>query len=489
MPDLNTLSLTELRDAIAAGELTAVQATRHCLDRIDRHNGKLNAFTQVFADRAIERARELDQTGVKGPLAGVPIAIKDVLCTDYGKTTCGSRMLADFHAPYTATCVRKLEDAGAIILGKTNMDEFAMGSSTENSALGPTRNPWDPAYVPGGSSGGAAAAMAARLCFGSIGTDTGGSIRQPAAYTGVVGLKPTYGRISRYGLVAFASSLDQAGPFALTLQDAGVMLDVMAGHDPLDTTSTPPAPGSAAGSNATNAPANSSFRIGLAKQYMSDQNAPAVQRAVERAIDAYRAAGAELVEVDLPHTDAGIACYYIVATAEASSNLARYDGVHYGHRTDQPCKDITELYARSRAEGFGDEVKRRIMLGTHVLCSGYFDAYYNRALKVRRLIQRDFLNAFTKCDAILCPTAPTPAFKLGTKVDDPLTMYLNDVYTVPASLAGLPAVSLPAGFDENDNTRLPVGVQLIGPAFSESRLLRIGQTLEAAFGRAESAMA
>lgn len=473
MPDFEAMTLIQLRDAIKAGQRTATQATQHCLDRIERLNPRLNAFVEVYAERAMEQAQRIDQQGHDGLLAGVPIAIKDVLTTDYGHTTCGSKMLATFQAPYTATAVSRLEAAGAIILGKTNMDEFAMGSSTESSFHGPTRNPFDTDFVPGGSSGGAAAAMAARLCYGSIGTDTGGSIRQPAAYTATVGFKPSYGRVSRYGLVAFASSLDQAGAFALTPQDAGVLTQAMSGHDPLDSTSAnlPPL------ESAIDAelPNDGKLRIGLAQEYLNDNNHPDVQRAVEHAIERFKDMGAEIVDVTLPHTDAGIACYYIVATAEASSNLARYDGVHYGHRTSERIEDITELYAKSRSEAFGDEVKRRIMLGTHVLCSGYVDAYYNRALKVRRLIQRDFTQSFEQCDVILCPTTPTPAFKLGEQSDDPLTMYLNDIYTVPASLAGLPAVSVPG---EVPDAKLPVGVQLIGPAFKESMLLRIADELK-----------
>ena len=473
MADLLNMSMIALRDAIATNEVDAVDATQFCLDRIEQFNPTIQAFSQVFAERALQQARAVDAGDITGSLAGVPIAIKEVLATDYGKTTCGSKMLANFEAPYTATCVAKLEQAGAIILGKTNMDEFAMGSSTENSYHGPTRNPWNTDHVPGGSSGGAAAAMAAKMCFGSIGSDTGGSIRQPAAYTGTVGLKPTYGRVSRYGLVAFASSLDQAGPFTLSLDDAGLLLQVMSGCDPLDTTSADVAvPEQAV---ADQLPNGSPLRIGVAREYFSDSNDPSVQTAVEQALQQYRDNGATIVDVQLPHTEAGIACYYIVATAEASSNLARYDGIHYGHRTAEACQDITELYARSRAEGFGDEVKRRIMLGTYVLCSGYYDAYYHRALKVRRLIQQDFFKAFEQCNAILCPTAPTPAFKLGEQLDDPLTMYLNDIYTVPASLAGLPAVSVPAGQNQD---ALPVGIQLIGPAFSEPTLLRIAKTLE-----------
>ncbi len=474
-------TITQIRQAIAEGHASPTEVVRAVLDRIAAVNPSLNVFHEVYEQRAMTRAEAVEKGEVTGPLAGVPIAIKDVLCTDFGRTTCGSKMLADFHAPYTATAVQRLEDAGAIIVGKTNMDEFAMGSSTENCAWGPTLNPWDTGRVPGGSSGGAAAAMAAGLCFGSIGSDTGGSIRQPAALCGVVGLKPTYGRVSRFGLIAFASSLDQIGPFTRTVADAALLLHTMGGRDPRDSTSAdvplprdvldinePPKDGAA-------------LRIGLPRQYFSDANHPAVRRAVDDAAQIYRDAGAELVEVDLPHTKYGIPTYYIVATAEASSNLARFDGVHYGHRTDH-AEDLIDLYARSRAEGFGDEVKRRIMLGTYALSSGYYDAYYNRALKVRRLIKNDFDAVFdaneSGCDAILCPTTTAPAFKLGEKSDDPLAMYLNDVYTVNCNLAGIAGISLPAGFAEVEGKRLPVGVQLLGPAFGEVDLLRIARMYE-----------
>jgi aspartyl-tRNA(Asn)/glutamyl-tRNA(Gln) amidotransferase subunit A len=467
-------TLIELRDAIANRKVSAVEAARAYLDRIEKLDGALHVFDEVYRERALATAERVDRGEIAGPLAGVPIALKDVLCTDYGHTTCSSRMLANFRAPYTATAVQKLEQAGAVILGKTNMDEFAMGSSTENSAFGATRNPWDVQRVPGGSSGGSAAAMAADLCAGSLGSDTGGSIRQPAALCGVVGVKPTYGRISRWGLVAFASSLDQIGPFARTVADAALMLKVMSGHDPLDSTSANVAvPGDMDDVEQSVAP----LRVGVAKQYLSDANDAAVTAAVQEAIEVYKAAGAEVVEVDLPHTEYGIPTYYIVATAEASSNLARYDGVHYGHRAKE-AKDLIDLYSASRAEGFGDEVKRRIMLGTYALSSGYYDAYYLRALKVRRLIKRDFDEAFEKCDAILSPTTTGPAFKLGEKTDDPLAMYLNDVYTVPCSLAGIPGLSLPAGFAEVEGKRLPVGIQLLGPAYEEAKLLRVARIYE-----------
>ena len=480
MPAPPTLITT--RDAIAQGHASAVGTTREYLEHIAEHNGRLNVYHEVYQERALQRAAAVDAGDIKGPLAGVPIAIKDVLCTDFGRTTCGSRMLADFHAPYTATCVQRLEDAGAIVLGKTNMDEFAMGSSTENSAWGPTLNPWDTSRVPGGSSGGAAAAMAAGLCTGSIGSDTGGSIRQPAALCGVVGLKPTYGRVSRFGLVAFASSLDQVGPFTRTVADAALLLHTMAGRDGRDSTSANvPCGEDILDVDSPIDTNDGKLRIGLPKQYFSDANHPAVQRAVNEAAEIYKQQGAELVEVDLPHTKYGIPTYYIVATAEASSNLARFDGVHFGHRAEH-ADDLVDLYARSRAEGFGDEVKRRIMLGTYALSSGYYDAYYHRALKVRRLIKNDFDAAFDKasggCDAILCPTTTAPAFKLGEKSDDPLAMYLNDVYTVNCNLAGIAGISLPAGFADESGTQLPVGIQLLAPAFGERDLLRIARLYE-----------
>jgi aspartyl-tRNA(Asn)/glutamyl-tRNA(Gln) amidotransferase subunit A len=469
-------TLIGLRDAIARKQVSATGATRAYLDRIAAHDPTIHAYHEVYAERALAQAAAIDKGDVTGPLAGVPIALKDLLCTEYGHTTCSSKMLANFKAPYTATAVKKLEEAGAVILGKTNMDEFAMGSSTENSAVVTTRNPWDTSRVPGGSSGGSAAAMAADLCAASIGSDTGGSIRQPAALCGIVGIKPTYGRISRYGLIAFASSLDQIGPFTRTVADTALLMKVMMGHDPLDSTSANvPVPEDIDRVDET----PKKLRIGIAKEYLSDANDPAVAAAVDQAMKIYKDAGAEIVEVSLPHTEYGIPVYYIVATAEASSNLARYDGVHYGHRTDK-AEDLIDLYCRSRAEGFGDEVKRRIMLGTYALSSGYYDAYYNKALKVRRLIKNDFDSAFKSCDAILCPTTTAPAFKIGEKADDPLAMYLNDVYTVNCNLAGNVGISLQGGTTTVDGKELPIGIQLLGPAFDESRLLKIARVFEAA---------
>ena len=489
--DATATTMIGVRDAIASGATSSAAATGAYLERIERLNPRIGAYTQVFGERAMARAEAVDRGEASGPLAGVPIAIKDNLCTRFGATTCSSKMLAGFEAPYDATVVQRLEAAGAVILGKTNLDEFAMGSSTEHSAWGPTRNPWDTDRVPGGSSGGSAAAVAADLCAAAIGSDTGGSIRQPASLCGVVGLKPTYGLVSRYGLVAFASSLDQIGPITRDLADAALLMNVICGFDPMDSTSAPPeVSGELPDYTAELDRPIDGLRIGLAKQYMGEGNDPAVGAMIERAIELYRAQGAEVVEVDLPHTDYGIPTYYIVATAEASSNLARYDGVHYGHRTPEP-DDLLDLYAASRSEGFGPEVQRRIMLGTHALSSGYYDAYYLRAQKVRRLILRDFEEAFGRCDAILCPTTTGPAFRFGDKVDDPVSMYLNDVYTVNANLAGICGVSLPGGRVEAQGRSLPLGLQLLAPLFAEAKLLRAarGFEREAGWGGMRPAMA
>jgi aspartyl-tRNA(Asn)/glutamyl-tRNA(Gln) amidotransferase subunit A len=470
-------TLIAARDAVRTKRCSSVELTRAVLQRIERHDPAVLAFNSVAADRALEQARAVDDGRRGGVLAGVPVALKDNLCTSFGTTTCSSKMLEDFRAPYDATVVRKLEEAGAVIVGKTNLDEFAMGSSTENSAFRTTRNPWDTSRVPGGSSGGSAAALAAGMCNASLGSDTGGSIRQPAALCGLVGLKPTYGRVSRYGLVAFASSLDQVGPFAWTVADAALMLNVIAGHDLKDSTSVPdPIPDYLA---QLDEPIRG-LRLGIAREYTLETGMdPQVRAAVDAAVAQYRALGAEIVDVSLPHTEYGIAAYYVIAPCEASSNLARYDGVHFGHRTKEPVRDIIELLSRSRAEGFGPEVQRRIMIGTYALSSGYYDAYYVRALKVRRLIKQDFDAAFQRCDAILCPTTPTPAFAVGEKADDPLAMYLSDVFTVTCNIAGIPGISLPCGFTTGDKP-LPIGLQLLGPAFGEEKLLRIARMYEAA---------
>ena len=470
-------TLQAARDAIRAKKISAVELTKQAIARIEKLEPQILAFNSTYPDVALQQARDVDSGKRTGPLAGVPIALKDNLCTTFGTTTCSSRMLENFHAPYDATVVKKLEAAGAVFVGKTNLDEFAMGSSTENSAFKTTRNPWDISRVPGGSSGGSAAALAAGMCCASLGSDTGGSIRQPAALCGIVGLKPTYGRVSRYGLVAFASSLDQIGPFGWNVPDVALLMNVIAGHDRKDSTSVrQDVPDHLADLDQP----IKGLRIGIAREYnLASGMDPQVKGAVDAAMKKYQELGATLVDVSLPHTEYGIAAYYVIAPCEASSNLARYDGVHYGHRTKEPVKDIIELFSKSRAEGFGEEVQRRIMIGTYALSSGYYDAYYVRALKMRTLIQRDFTQAFEKCDVILCPTSPTPAFKAGEKTGDPLQMYLCDVFTVTCNIAGIAGISLPCGFTSADKP-LPIGLQLLGPTFSEPKLLRIARMYEQA---------
>ena len=491
MKGLAQLTAADLVGLISCGEVSAVEVVKAYLDRIDKLEPQLQAYNEVFADSAVKQAHAADALRQAGrmlpPLLGLPVAIKDNMCTTFGNTTCSSKILAGFKAPYTATAVAKLISAGAIVIGKTNLDEFAMGSSTENSATKTTRNPWNTDCVPGGSSGGSAAAVSAGLCAAALGSDTGGSIRQPAAFCGVVGLKPTYGCVSRYGLVAYGSSLDQIGPITRDVTDAAMITAAIAGHDPRDSTSVPrPVPDYL---SEINTPIEG-LKIGLPTEFYSGALDTEINAAIMAAVEVYKNAGAEIVDISLPHSridsdEAGqlssyaVGCYYIVAMAEASSNLARYDGVHYGHRTNDPVTDIIELYSRSRAEGFGDEVKRRIMLGTFTLSSGYYDAYYNKALKVRRLIRNDFDSAFKKCDVLLCPVSPTTAFKIGENTADPLKMYLADIYTISANLAGLPGISMPAGISAD---RLPIGMQLIGPAFSESTLLRAGRMFESAGG-------
>ncbi|MGA9525157.1 MAG: Asp-tRNA(Asn)/Glu-tRNA(Gln) amidotransferase subunit GatA [Myxococcaceae bacterium] len=473
--ELTDLTLLELSHRLGSGEVSSVEVTKHCLDRIGRLDGKVHAFLRIDEAGALAAAEASDRRrregNPAGPLDGVPIAVKDIFCTEGVETTCGSRILKGFVPPYDATTVSLLKAAGLPILGKLNQDEFAMGSSNENSAYGPTYNPWDLARTPGGSSGGSAAAVAARECFGALGTDTGGSIRQPAAFTNTVGLKPTYGRVSRYGVIAYASSLDQVGPMARTVGDVAALLKVIARHDPRDATSaTVDAPDYHADLEAGVA----GMRIGVPREYFVEGMDPEVRASVEAAAKTYERLGAQLLEVSLPHTRHALATYYIVAPAEASANLARYDGVRYGHRTEHP-KGLRELYAQSRAEGFGPEVKRRIMLGTYALSAGYYDAYYLKAQKVRTLIRQDFTRAFEQVDVLLSPTSPVPPFKLGEKVDDPLAMYLMDVLTIPVNLAGLPGISLPCGFTSSG---LPIGLQLIGRAFDEARLLRIARAFE-----------
>jgi aspartyl-tRNA(Asn)/glutamyl-tRNA(Gln) amidotransferase subunit A len=474
---LTDQSVADLLPLLAAGDVTAEAVTSEYLDAIRQRDPQVKAFLSVDAEGALNQARSLDARRQRGEplgtLAGVPIAIKDVLCTRGQRTTCGSKILAEFVPPYDAAVVERLRRADAVVIGKTNMDEFAMGSSTENSAFHVTRNPWDLERIPGGSSGGSAAAVAAREAPLALGTDTGGSIRQPAGLCGVVGLKPSYGRVSRYGLVAFASSLDQVGPFARSVADAALLLEVIAGHDRRDSTSVDrPVP---AYSRSVDQPVQP-LTIGVPKEYFGDALDPEVGAAVRAALKVYEGLGAKVEEVSLPHSPYALAVYYLVATAEASSNLARYDGVHYGHRSKDH-KGLIEMYSRSRGEGFGAEVKRRIMLGTYALSSGYKDAYYLKALKVRRLIRDDFDRAFARCDVVMGPTAPTAAFKIGERSDDPLQMYLSDIYTITCNLAGLPGVSVPCGFTK---TKLPIGLQIIGAPFEEEKLLRVARMHEKA---------
>ena len=469
---------TQLAQAIAAGDVSAIDVCNAHLERIATHDTDLNSFLHIATD-ARDQAQAIDSARANGerlgPLAGVPVAVKDNLCTTDMPTTAGSRILEGYLPPYDASVVTRLRTAGAVLIGKTNLDEFAMGSSTENSAYGPTRNPWDRSRVPGGSSGGSAAAVTAGLSPLSLGSDTGGSIRQPAALCGCVGFKPTYGLVSRYGLLAFASSLDQVGPLARTTQDLALLMDTIAGPDSKDSTCRPtPAPSFSAALTAPLA----GFRVGVVDEFTQATQEPAVRAAVDKATNLLRDLGAEIVTVHLPRTAYGISCYYIVAPAEASSNLARYDGVHYGFRAADP-EGIVELYSTSRGQGFGSEVKRRVFLGTYVLSSGYYDAYYLKAQRARQLIAQDFASAFESCDFIVGPTSPTTAFALGERTDDPLLMYAADVFTVMVNLAGIPGLSVPCGFDEQD---LPIGLQLIGPQESDARLLQLAHHYEQARG-------
>ena len=461
-------TIAQLSAGLAAGEFSSEELTGAFLERVKRFNPSLNAFITVTAESALAQARAADQRrrqGAAGLLTGIPIAHKDIFCTDGVRTSCGSRILDRFIAPYNATVVERLNAAGAVMLGKTNMDEFAMGSSNETSFYGPVRNPWDLDAVPGGSSGGSAAAVAARLTPGATGTDTGGSIRQPAALCGVTGIKPTYGRVSRWGMIAYASSLDQGGPMARTAEDCALLLGAMAGFDLRDSTSVDrPVPDYAALLDLPLA----GLKIGLPKEYFGEGLDSAVAQVVEEAMAEYRTLGAETVEISLPNSPLAIPAYYVVAPAECSSNLARFDGVRYGHRCENP-RDLLDLYTRSRGEGFGAEVKRRILVGTFALSAGYYDAYYLKAQQIRRLISDDFRRAFEQVDVIMGPTSPTVAFNLGEKVDDPITMYLSDIYTIAVNLAGLPGLSLPVGFVG----QRPVGLQLIGNYFAEDRLLNV----------------
>jgi len=468
-------TLVELSADLQKGRCSSVELTRACLDRISKYDGELNSFVTVVEQQALAAAQAADariKAGTAGPLTGIPFAHKDIFCTLGVKTSCGSKMLDNFIAPYDATVTRKLLEAGAVMVGKTNMDEFAMGSSNETSFYGAVKNPWDAATVPGGSSGGSAAAVAARLVPASTGTDTGGSIRQPAALCGITGIKPTYGRVSRYGMIAFASSLDQGGAFTRTAEDAAVMLGAMAGFDPHDSTSVDRPVDDYTGG--LNTPLQG-LKIGLPKEYFGEGLDAGVAAAIEASLDEYRKLGATLVDISLPNTHLSVPAYYVVAPAECSSNLSRFDGVRFGYRASEP-KDLEDLYTRSRGEGFGDEVKRRILVGTYALSAGYYDAYYLQAQKVRRLIRDDFLSAFGQVDVIMGPTAPSVAFRLGEKADDPVSMYLSDTYTIAVNLAGLPAMSIPAGFSGG----LPVGLHVVGNYFEEARLLNVGHQLQQA---------
>jgi aspartyl-tRNA(Asn)/glutamyl-tRNA(Gln) amidotransferase subunit A len=476
--ELRRLTISSLHKMIASREMSAVEVCRAAIERAEKLVA-LNAFITLTPEAAIERAENIDRLAERGdplpPLAGTIVAVKDNMVLAGVRTTAGSHILHNYRPPYTATAVERLQAAGAIMIGKTNCDEFAMGSSNENSAYGPVRNPWDTGRVPGGSSGGSAVAVSAGMAMCALGSDTGGSIRQPASFCGVVGVKPTYGRVSRYGLIAFGSSLDQIGPFTGSVEDAALMLQIMAGRDERDSTSSgePVADyAEATGRDVTG------LRVGVPREYYGEGLDKEVRAQVEAAIKKLEELGAEIVEVSLPHTEYAVPVYYLIATAEASSNLARYDGVRYGFRAEE-ASTLNEMYSRTRDQGFGTEVKRRIMLGTYALSAGYYDAYYGKAQKVRSLIERDFRAAFERCDVMATPTAPTPAFRLGEKTDNPLEMYLSDIYTITSNLAGAPGVSLPCGFSSEG---LPIGVQLIGRNFDEATLLRAARNLEQALG-------
>ncbi len=470
---MHNKTIAELSRGLREDEFSSEELTRHFLARIDSLDNSLNSFITVSSELALAQAKQADTriaAGEAGSLTGIPLAQKDIFCTDGVKTSCGSKMLDNFIAPYNATSVEQLNAAGTVMLGKTNMDEFAMGSSNETSFYGVVKNPWDTDTVPGGSSGGSAAAVAARLTPCATGTDTGGSIRQPAALCGITGLKPTYGRVSRYGMIAFASSLDQAGPLTRTAEDAAMILAAMAGFDERDSTSIDtPVPDYVAGLDDD----LKGLKIGLPKEYFGEGLDSGIGDAVETAIDEYKKMGAEIVDISLPNTHLAVPAYYVVAPAECSSNLSRFDGVRFGYRCEDP-KDLEDLYKRSRGEAFGTEVKRRIMIGAYALSSGYYDAYYLKAQKVRRLISDDFKQAFEKVDVIMGPTSPTPAFKIGEKANDPITMYLSDIYTIAVNLAGLPGMSIPAGFANN----MPAGLQIIGNYFAEAKLLNVAHKFQ-----------
>ena len=480
MAELYDLSVSEAHDRLQRREISAVALTQAVLDRIAAADGRVNAYVTITTEQALTAARRADERiarGEGGALTGIPACIKDVICTAGVRTTCSSRMLERFVPPYNAHVIERLQAAGAVMVGKSNMDEFAMGSSTENSAFFPTHNPWDLERVPGGSSGGSAAATAAGECLFALGSDTGGSIRQPAALCGVVGVKPTYGRVSRYGLVAFASSLDQIGPFTRSVRDAALVLNAICGHDPRDSTAAAlDVPDFTASLTAD----LRGLRVGVPREYLPDDLDPAIRDLILRAVDRVRDLGAEVdFDLSLPSTAAALAVYYVLAPSEASANLARYDGVKYGF-SDQEGASMWENYERTRQHGFGDEVKRRIMLGTYALSTGYYDAYYLKAQKVRTLIRREFDAAFAKYDALLTPVTPTPAFKLGEKVDDPVAMYLSDVFTLPVNIAGLPGASVPCGFVDVAGKQLPVGLQVLARPFDEATLLRVAHAYEQA---------
>ncbi len=471
---LNELTIHELQDKIKKKDVSARAILDDVFKRIDAVEGKVHSYITLMRDSAYDAAESADRdirAGKANTLTGIPVAIKDIMCTKGVRTTCGSHILHNFTPPYDATVVKKLKEAGAVFVGKANMDEFAMGSSTETSWFGVTRNPWDLERIPGGSSGGSASAVAADQCIAATGSDTGGSIRQPAALCGVVGLKPTYGRVSRFGLIAFASSLDQIGPFTKDVEDCAIMMNVIAGYDPMESTSVP-----------MEVPDYQSFigkdirgwTVGIPKEYFIEGIDPEVEGAVRKAIAVLEGLGAKRVDISLPHTEYCLAVYYVIAPAEASSNLARYDGVKYGYRSADG-RDLLEMYKRTRSEGFGAEVKRRIMIGTYALSSGYYDAYYRKASQVRTLIKRDFQEAFKTCDVIITPTSPTPAFRIGEKTDDPLQMYLSDIFTISTNLAGIPGISVPCGYTKSG---LPIGVQFLAGHFEESRLLQVAHAYE-----------
>lgn len=474
MKQLAQLTIHEAASKMAKKEISSRELTQSVLDRIEKLDPTIGAYLSVYPEHALAQADAIDKRRLQGetlsPLSGIPLGPKDIYLTKGLKTTCASKILENFVAPYNATVIEKFLDAGAVIVGKVNMDEFAMGSSTENSAYKITRNPWDTTRVPGGSSGGSSAAVAADLCLASLGTDTGGSIRQPAALCGIVGLKPTYGRVSRYGVMAFASSLDQMGPMTKDVRDCALLMNVMAGYDQRDSTSIDkPVPDYTQFLDQD----IRGMRLGLPREYMGQGLDPEIASAIYKACDEFKNRGAEIVDVSLPYSDYGTAAYYIIAPAEASSNLARYDGIRYGLRAD--AKNLNEVYENSKTAGFGPEVKRRIMLGSYVLSAGYYDAFYVKAQKARTIILNDFQKAFESCDALLAPVTPTTAFKIGEKTSDPLQMYLSDIFTIPVNMAGLPGMSLPCGFDSKN---LPIGLQLIGKPFDEGTLLKIGHAYE-----------